>query len=148
MGVHYATDRVDPFYMGFLERLRDRTWFWPPALWLGLKWLFALGSHPMVRLIEIFVAFSPLFGVAIVIRFHLDSFFAVLFATIFFLAVWAKGARLKWLSDRAEVSRGENPDFRLAPMQLPPGAQEIREIESGRTIVRPLTDKEADDFRD
>jgi hypothetical protein len=134
--------------MGFLERLRHRAWFWPPALWLGLRWLFGLGNHPIVRFIELFVAFSPLFGVAIVIHFHLDSFFAVLFATVFFLAVWAKGARLKWLSDRKGGLRRENPNFRLAPMQLPPGAHEIREVESGRTIVRPLTEKEADEFGD
>lgn len=127
--------------MGIWQRLRNRSWFWPPAFWMGLKWLFGLGDHPLVRIGEIALAFLPLFGVALVIRLNLDLFFAFLFALIFLLAIWAKGARLKWLADLARAQRIERPG--ISPtLQLPPVPHEVRE-EEGRTIIRPLTDEEA-----
>ena len=102
----------------------------------------------MARIVEIVLAVLALFGVALVIH-HADPFFILLFALVLFLVIWAKGARLKWLSDLANTSSGENPDFRLPPMQLAPGAHEVRQLEEGRrTIIRPLTDEEAEEFGD
>ncbi len=109
---------------------------------MGLNWLFRLGEHPLTRVAEIVLAALPLFGVALVIRLHLDLFIALLFSLIFLLAIWAKGARLKWLKDLEDRQPRESPRP-TPPIQLPPGAHEVREVEEGRTIVRPLTDEEA-----
>lgn len=140
-----VADRVNPFYMGIWKWLRNRPWFWPAAFWAGVNWLFRLGDHPLVRIAEILLASLALFGVAIVVRLHLDSFVVLLFVVLFLLALCAKGARLKWLRDLEQRPHQERPKP-TPPMQLPPVPHEVRHVEEGRTIIRPLTDDEARDI--
>lgn len=93
----------------------------------------------MARVVEIVLLVLTLFGVALVIH-DADPFFIALFGLILFLAIWAKGARLKWLRDTSSAASDNDTEFRLPTMQLPPGAHEVRQ-EGERTIIRPLKDE-------
>jgi|SRR5580704_4569279 hypothetical protein len=81
-----------------------RAWFWPLALVHGLRWLFEVSEHPAIKIAERILVVLALFGAVVVLHIHVEAFLFLLFLVFFFLGIWAKGARLKWLQDRQETT--------------------------------------------